>query len=248
MPGPYRRAIAQLNDRFHPLPLLGDLPSKHWLQQRYRVTRSDSCELVRQTFYDSAVYPAAGTLNLQFFNLPLGQGVGFGGGTKSYSDTNLQTASQLPKHNDFVLEGVEIHFQPTTPTVAAQMPASYGTPAIAQIVNDTYIFRRSGNLNLTIGNKPYLQEAPMMRFPAKTGFRILTPALSDATTAAAAQQSRIAFADAVGPIYALHPAEIFIESTQAFILTLAWPEGAQAITNPARIFVVFHGMLIRATQ
>lgn len=237
-----------LGDMIRPLPRIGDLPSKYWLFRRYRVTRPDTCELVRQTFYDSAVYPAAGSLLIAFFNLPLGQGTGFGGAAKTYSDTNLQTASQLPKYNDFVLEGIEIHFQPTTPTVTGYMPANYGAQLIMAIINDTYIFRRSGNLQLTISNKPYLQEAPLMRFPARTGFRIFHPALSDATTAGSNAQSRIGYADAAGAYYALSPAEIFIESTQAFFVQLAWPEGLQAIVNPARIFVVLHGILIRAAQ
>ena len=44
--------------------------------------------------------------------------------------------------------------------------------AIAQIVNDSYIVGRAGNLNLTIGSKPYLQEAPLGRFPQKAAFSV----------------------------------------------------------------------------
>ncbi len=61
-------------------------------------------------------------------------------------------------------------------------------------------------------------------------------------------QSRIAYANSSGPTYLLTPNNILITSNQNFKISLNWPEGLQAITNPARVFVRLNGMQMRLTQ
>lgn len=214
--------------------------------QKFVVNR-EGWEVIKQSFYDSAAYAAAGVNTLAFFSTPIGQGVGLGGGVKTQTDTNMNLAGQLPANQGFLIEGIEILFAPTTPTVAAGMPAAFGAQAAAVQVNDAYIFRRSGNFTLTIGSKPYLQEAPMMKFPASSDLQI-GAALADTTSAAASSQSRIAYAKAVGRPYSLGSAPIFLTANQNFNVTLAWPEGLQAISNPARITVSLFGLLYRRSQ
>lgn len=204
-------------------------------------------ESIRQSLYDSAAYAAAGTSQLSFFQNPVGQGTGFGGGAKTLSDTNMTLAGNLPANQMFLIEEIEVAFEPTTPTVTAQMPAVFGAQVVAAIVNDAYIFYRAGNLTLTVGSKPYLQEAPLMKFPAYSRFD-LSAALSDATTANANSQSRIAFGTAVGTPYVLTPNNILLVQNQNFSVTLNWPEGVQAITNPARVIVSLNGFLYRKAQ
>lgn len=204
-------------------------------------------EAIRQSLYDSTSYVAAGQPTLTFFQIPLGQGTGFGGGVKSYSDTNMQLAGQMPANQVYLVQSIEILLEPTTPTVTAQMPAVFGAQAVAAIVNDVYIVRRSGNLNFFIGSKSYLQEAPLMRFPSKTKFD-LSAALADVSSTAASLQSRIAFGDAIGRPYILSPGDIQLESSQNFNVQLGWPEGNQAITNPMRVFVILDGVLYRRSQ
>lgn len=213
----------------------------------FNVTNWNLWEFTNQSLYDSAVYAAAGQSQLSFFQTPVGGGTGFGGGAKSYSDTNIALNGQLPSGQMFVVTTVEIEFQPTTPTVAAQMPAAFGAQAIAQIINDAYIFWRSGNLQLTILAKKYLQEAPLLRMPAQADFS-LQGAVADVTTAGAALQSRLAFASAYGPVYSLSPNNLLIPSTTNFLVQLLWPEGVQALTNPARVFVRLGGMQARVSQ
>ncbi len=214
---------------------------------RYSVNR-EGWEAVRQTLYDSQQLAAAGATQLSFFNLPIGQGTSWaGGGTKSLSDTNMTLAGQLPKNQEFLMQSIEVHFYPTTPTVAAQMPAAFGAQAIAQIVNDEYIFRRAGNLVLISGSKPYLSEAPLMKFPPKTFFEI-TAAAADVTTAGASLQTRIALGKARGRPYLLSPVDLLLPENQNFAITLNWPEGVQAIANPARVFIVIDGILYRKSQ
>lgn len=207
---------------------------------KYSVNRP-GWEAIRQSLYDTQVYAAAGQTQLTYFSLPVGQG------GKTLSDTNMTLAGQLPKNQEFLIQSIELLFEPTTPTVAAQMPAAFGAQAIAQIVNDSYIVGRGGNLNLTIGSKPYLQEAPLGRFPAKAHFCV-DGALADVTTAGASLQSRIAFGYWAGRPYMLDPAPLLLPENQNFSITLAWPEGVQAITNPGRLQVILDGILYRRSQ
>lgn len=226
---------------------MADLPSLDQLQ-KYVVNR-EGWEVVRQGLFDSAVYAAAGQTQLNFFANPIGQGTGIFGGAKTASDTNMNLAGQLPAMQGFLVEAVEILFLPTTPSVAAQMPAAFGAQAIAQIVNDAYVFRRSGNLNFLIGSKPYLQDGPMMKFPASSDFQI-NAALADVTSAAANLQSRIAYGKAVGRTYSLGGASIFLTANQNFNVSLNWPEGVQALPsgNPGAVRVTLQGLLYRRSQ
>lgn len=215
------------------------VPSRAQLS-KYSVNRP-GWEAIKQSLYDFQAYAAAGATQLTFFANPVGQS------GKTLSDTNMSLSGQLPKNQEFLLQSIEIVFHPTTPTVAAQMPAAYGAQVAAQIVNDAYIFGRSGNLTLTVGSKPYLQEAPLGRFPQKAHFA-LDAAFSDATTAGAAQQARAAFGFWGGRPYMLDPAPLLLVENQNFSITLNWPEGVQAITNPARVGVILDGILYRRSQ
>lgn len=207
---------------------------------RYSVFR-EGYEVVKQSLYDFQTYPAAGTSQLTFFALPIGQS------GKTRSDTNMTLAGQIPANQEFLITSIEVLFFPSTPTVAAQMPAAYGAPAVASIVNDAYIVGRSGNLELVIGSKPYLQEAPIGRFPPKTRFEPRA-ALADTTTAGVNQQSRVAYSYWIGRPYLLDPAPILLTQNSNFVVTLNWPEGPQPISNPARIGVVLDGYLYRRSQ
>lgn len=215
------------------------VPSRAQLS-RYSVNRP-GWEAIQQSLYDYQAYAAAGHTQLGFFATPAGQS------SKTLTDTNMTLAGQLPKNQEFLIKSIEVFFSPTTPTVAAQMPAAFGAQAIAQVVNDSYIVGRSGNLTLTIGSKPYLQEAPLGRFPQKVHFAV-DGALADVTTAGANLQSRLAFGFWTGRPYLLEAAPLLLPENQNFSITLNWPEGVQAITNPARIGVILDGILYRRSQ
>jgi len=212
----------------------------------YNVNR-EGWEAITNSLYDSAAYAAAGVTQLSFFNLPVGQGTGFGGGTKTLSDTNMTLAGQMPANQEFLIKSIEVQFQPTTPTVAAAMPASLDAAATAAqvIINDAYIFYRSGNLNLNIGAKSYCQEAPLMKFPPKAYFD-LHSALAASTTADT-KALKTGFATARGRPF-LMQAPLRLVSNQNFGVTLNWPEGLQAIANPARVFVILDGVFYRRSQ
>ena len=219
--------------------MAAQVPNRQQLSQ-YVVNR-EGWEGIKQSLYDFQAYPAAGSTQLNFFALPIGQG------GKTQSDTNMTLAGQLPTNQEFLIQSIEVHFYPTTPTVAANMPAAFGAGAVAEQVNDEYIFRRSGNLELFIGSKTYLQEAPLSKFPQKAYFD-LHAGVADATTAAANLQSRIAIGKACGRPYMLHPASLLLTSNQNFAVSINYPEGVQAITNPARVGVTLDGFLYRRSQ
>ena len=209
--------------------------------QQYVVNRP-GWEIIRQSLFDSTAYAAAGQTQLSFFQAPVGQA------GKTDSDTNMRLAGQLPTNQIFLIQEIDVYFFPTRPTVAAQMPAAFGAQAVAQIINDAYVFNTAGNLTLFIGSKNYLQEAPLMKFPACRQFHI-EGALADASTAAANLQARIAFGAAVGRPYVIDPNITLIEN-QNFSVTLSWPEGVQALPsgNPARVYVSLEGVLARRSQ
>lgn len=215
------------------------VPSRKQLSA-YSVNRP-GWEAITATLYDYQAYDTLGHSFLNFFSVPVGQN------SKTYSDTNMTLAGQLPKNQEFLIQSIEVQFFPTTPTSAAQMPAAFGAQAIAQIINDVYIVTRSGNLNLTIGSKTYLQEAPVGKFPPKTHMCV-DAALADVTTAGDNLQSRIAWAYAGGRPYQLTPAPLLLPENQNFAVSLNWPEGAQAITSDARIGVILDGILYRRSQ
>lgn len=213
----------------------------------YEVNR-EGWEGIRQSLYDYQAYAAAGSTLLTFFAQPLGQGTAvLGAGAKTLSDTNMTLAGQLPANQEFLVQSIEVAFFPTTPTVAAAMPAATGAIAAQVHINDGYIFRRAGNLQFIVGSKPYLQEAPLMKFPTKQQFSV-EGAMSDTTTAGAAQNNRIGFPIVSGRPYMLSPAAVLLTSSQNFSITLNWPEGAQAITNPAKVGVILDGVLYRRSQ
>jgi len=206
-------------------------------------------EVIRQKLYDSIVYPAAGSNQLTFFQLPIGQGVSAMNAAiaKTFSDTNMNLAGQLPANLEYLVESIEVDFFPATPTVAAGMPAFFGAQLAATSVNDSYIFYRSGNLQFFVGQKPYLNGAPMANFPPKSHFDV-SAALSDGTTLAAASQNRVAFPFVTGRPFMLKPASLLLGSNSNFNITLNWPEGLQAITNPAVVRVQMDGFLFRRSQ
>lgn len=225
-----------------PPPVASPIPTRGQLDA-FNVNR-EGWEGITNSLYDSAAYPAAGTTQLSFFNLPQGQGTGFGGGTKTLSDTNMTLAGQMPANQEFLIQSVEIHFFPSVPTVAAAMPAAADAVVVSPVqINDSYLFAAHGNFTLVIGSKTYLQEAPLTKFPPKAKFE-LHAAIA---TTVAADHTRVAFGERCGRPYFLK-APLRVVSNQNFGVTLNWPEGAIAISNPARIFVTLDGVFYRRSQ
>ena len=208
------------------------IPSLDELQQ-FSVNRPGQVEVVRSSLYDFQTYAQAGQTQLQFFQVPKGQS------SKTFADTNMTVAGVLPAPQSFLIETVEIYFFP------AGDPSSYGTGAAVENINDVYDVAKSGWLELFIGSKPYLDEAPLLKFPPAVGLTGFA-ALSDASTSSAAQRSAVSYASFGGPVYKMQP-NILLTPSQNFIVTLNWPT-AVAISAAARIGVNLGGVLYRNSQ
>lgn len=208
------------------IPTLDDL-------QKYNVNRAGQIEGIRQSLYDFQTYAQAGQTSLTFFQIPVGQS------NKTLADTNMEAAGALPAPKRFLIESIEIHFFP------GNAVSAFGAQAAAENINDVYDVAKSGWLDLFIGSKSYLTEAPLGRFPSSSGLGIFG-AFADATTAGANMQSRIDYARFGGKVYQMEP-PILLVPTQNFKVTLNWPT-AVAINANARIGVVMNGILYRNSQ
>jgi hypothetical protein len=169
------------------------------------------------------------------------------GAAKTGEDTNMQGAGAMPNMQAYLVTSVELDVQPDVPTFAAPgLPAAFGAAAVAASINDVWRIRATGFLNFNIGSKSYLYEGPLMKFPASNDLEI-DAAVCDATTPAAASQTRIAYAKSVGPAYVLAPNNLLLIPMQNFNVTLNWGT-LQPVAAQARIFARLMGQLLRASQ
>lgn len=208
-----------------PIPTLQDL-------QQFNVNRPDQVEVVAASLYDFQAYAQAGQTSLNFFQIPKGQS------SKTFADTNMTLAGSLPAPISFLVQTIEIYYFP--------LNAISATGAIvASNWLDTYAVGKSGWLELFIGSKPYLDEAPLMKFPPRCGLTG-TAALADTTSAAASRVTIVDYASFAGPVYEL-ASPILLVPTQNFQVTLNWPT-AVATTVAGRIGVNLGGLMYRNSQ
>lgn len=211
------------------VPSLADL-------QSFDVNRRGEYEGIRQSFYDSATYAAAGQTQLQFFQVPKGQS------SKTIADTNMVSAGQLPQPQNFLVESLEIYFYPGV------LPVLEGTTLTeSEFTNDVYTVAKSGSLNFFIGSKTYLEEAPLNRFPPKTKLDARF-AVHFTQAVAADQQQTMDYAAWCGRPYYLDPPVLLVPN-QNFNVSLNWP-AVVALPSAAdgKVFVVLDGILYRQSQ
>jgi len=205
--------------------------------EKYNVNRAGEFEAVRQSLYDFQTYAQAGQTSLTFFQVPIGQS------SKTLADTNMELAGQLPNPKMQLIQSIEIAFFPgVLPSIGpvADAPSAF--------VNDVYTVAKSGWLELFIGSKSYLREAPIGRFPPKTKLEGFS-AIATSLTAGAATQSRDAYAVFSGRPYMVDP-WILLKPTQNFQVSLNWPTAValNAADTTARIGVIMDGVLYRNSQ
>lgn len=216
--------------RLSSAPALADL-------EKYNVNRSGEFEAIRQSVYDYQVYAQAGQTSLSFFQIPIGQS------SKTLFDTNMTLAGQLPNPIMQLVQSIEVVFFPgVSPSVGPQADDN------SIFVSDVYTLTKSGWLELNIGSKNYLKEAPLGRFPPKTrleGFAAVATNL----TIGAVTQTVIAYAAAGGRPYMVDP-WILLKPTQNFNVTLNWPTAValDAADTTARIGVILDGIQYRNSQ
>lgn len=216
------------------MPNLNSTPTLSDLQ-KYAVNRGGDYEVIGSALYDYTTYLAAGQTELNFFQTPQGQG------GKTLADTNMESAGSLPNPKNFLVTALEINFW------SGVNPAVFGAQAAAQNINDVWTFAKSGYLEFYIGSKNYIQEAPMNVFPAINGL-VVQAALSDVTTAGAALQNRVGYANMGGKPYNL-ASPVALVSNQNFRVSMKWPTAvALPSAVDARVGVRLRGYLYRLSQ
>lgn len=227
------------------------------LFQANRVTNPNFAEIVRNSLYDSLLYPTAGQTQLSFFSLPIGQGVTSSlgatvGTSKTLNDTNLVMANTLPSGLEVLVQSIEVLFLPgSVSTANTYTPANISlfnataAASVAGSANDVNTFYQSGRLQFQILQKDYLMEAPLLKFPPKAMLDLQGAVASNSATTA---EVALTLVKATGRPYFLDPAVTLLPSVN-FAVNLLWP-GAVATGSGfnGRVEVTLDGLFKRAGQ
>lgn len=198
---------------------------------QYNPNRPDATEAVWQPFYHFQSYAAAGQTSLTFFQTPKGQL------TAGYADTNMEAAGQFPAPTAFLCTAIMVAFFP------AGNPSVTGTQGVVSAYwNDATAVANTGYLEMLIGSKVYMRDAPTGKFPPNFTVNGVFGGYGTATAAAIAQ---VGFARAAGRYCEITP--FLIPQSQNFNVTLYWPT-AQAVSATGRIGVVLDGFYYRQSQ
>jgi len=202
--------------------------------ERFKATVPGGKEAIAQPLYDYQTYAAAGQSELNFFQVPVGQG------GKTKADTNMDLAGALPNGKNFLVHAIEVVFFPGVVTSALSAPAA------DTFTQDVYTFMKSGHLSFFYLSKTYLDEAPIGVIGQSFGLDGFAAA-SDSTTAGAAQMVRVTYAQLHRKVYKINP--VMIASQQNFKITMDWPAAvALPSTANARVGVRLLGTLYRDAQ
>jgi hypothetical protein len=191
--------------------------------KKYNVNRVGNVEVIWQPTYEYQTYLAAGQTQLTFFQNPVGAVAG------GLSTTNVRSAGQFPRPQEFLITGIQVTFE-----VGAAVSIAAATQTNLQ---DVFDVTNSGNLELFIGSKSYLNDAPIGVFPQQWG-------VGGLTSNGAVQSAD--YARPVGKYYQITPVKI--PANQNFNVTLNWPEGLVTVTTEAIIGVRLDGFLYRLSQ
>jgi hypothetical protein len=222
-----------------------------------RVTNPEQSEVVRKRLYDYLLYPTAGSMQLNFFAQAVGAGlttaVGATAGTpKTALDTNLVLSNTLPSGQEFLIESIEIQFDPgSVSTANTYTPANVSlfavaaSAAVAGQLNDVNTLLQSGLVELKVLSKSYLTETPIRAFPPKVS---MSGNYAISSNSATVGSSVIANAYASGRPYFLEP-WITLQPAINFNFSITWPG---LVATPSgfngRIGVIFDGFEMRASQ
>lgn len=208
-------------------------PSADELKQ-YNPNLPNALEVIWQPFYDYQTYAQAGQTQLLFFQIPQGQS------SKTLADTNMDLAGQFPAPTGFLCTGIQVVFMPLN---ATSQLASAGTRLTTNI-DDVIKVGNSGFLQLKIGSKPYMQDAPLGKFPPNFGFDIFA-AFGTTGANATTNVGDVNYGRSKGRYAEITP--FYIPQSQNFSVSLNWPT-AVAITVAGKIGVILDGFYYRLSQ
>lgn len=192
--------------------------------KNFSVNLQDNVEEIAWSLYDFSAYQAAGQTVLTFFQSPVGAA------GKTLQDTNMDTAGQIPKGQNFLTEAICVEFF---------SGATISGAALNAYADDVKEVMESGILDFRVGSKSYKTESPLGVFPPQ--YR----QVGYAATGLAA--GNIGYASNAGLMHSIIP--VRLTSNQNFSVTLSWP-AAVALPSAVdgRIGVRLMGRLFRNAQ
>ena len=216
-------------------PTLANPPGLNALRQ-YGVNVANVQQVFWQPLYDYQTYDAAGVQTLTFFQQPKGAG------GRTLEDTNMLAAGQLPSPMRMLVLGIELAF-----FSGAAVSSFQAAPPAGTELDDLTALQGRGHLQFNIGQKSFLDEAPIDQFPR--GVMIDSRnALTDQTTPGADLFSVISSAQFGGRPYRIVP--LTLEPTQNFDVSINFPNGVVALPSgvDGRIGVRLIGYQYRLAQ
>jgi hypothetical protein len=202
--------------------------------QQFNPNRPGSLEVIWQPQYDYQTYAQAGQTQLLFFQIPQGQS------SKTAADTSMVLAGQFPAPTGQFVTAVQSPFFPLNTVSQAASAAS----RVQTNISDVVAVANSGYLQMVIGSKPYLTDAPIGKFPPNFGIDLFSAMASDGSGTATGVAD-VNYARAKGRYAEITP--FFIPQTQNFQVGLYWPT-AVAVTVAGRIGVILDGFYYRQSQ
>lgn len=195
-----------------------------------RVNLPQMKEVLFDPLYDSMTYPAAGAASLTFFQEQIGKGTP----AKTESDTNLDMDGQVGKGKAFKITGISVAFYP-----GANSNVPVANPN-TELNMDVYTFAQNGSLTLKIGDKEFLKQGPLGKFPPVECLAVNASMYGDG-----ASDSSVKYATTYGREFAIVPK--LLESNQSFRVELrdlpALPSNIDG-----RLVVRLNGFLGRNSQ
>ena len=200
----------------------------------YNVNREGQNEVIWQPQYHYVDYPAIGATQLTFFQTTVGTG------GLTLADTSMRANGQFPSPQEFLVTGIQVFFNP--PGVIAQDRAA----AVGDNWNDVNaVMQGEAWLELFIGSKPYLDDAPLSKFTQQ--FKLGGVAAVTTGDVTVDETTFVEYAVHCGKYYAITP--IKIPKNQNFNITLNFPAAIPLVGDVAgRIGVILDGFLYRLSQ
>lgn len=204
-------------------------------------------DVIWDPLYDFTAYATTGHTQLSFFSAPQGQGTTSAPGatgTKTLADTNMDTANQLGKGNQFYVTGFEVLYYPGIDPGRSALAAA----RVGDFVDDIYAIGKSGVFTFQVGSgRVYVQQGPLMLFPPSARLAVSSSLVTTQSDTATSGFAEVNYAVFSGEVYTIVP--ILLDANQTFSCTMTWPAAVAPVSVVAgRIGVRARGYRIRNAQ
>jgi hypothetical protein len=181
-------------------------------------------DLITQPLWDTATAAAAGQTQLTYFSLPVGQGTTafVGAGAKTFADTNMDLAGQLPSGFAFQVNGFRLLFKWDV------------------VIADLQLILNGATFRFVVGQKDFLR-VPARSLPSGSGIYF------QGTTAATTIGATSGW-PTLANNFGIKGKPLILNATENFAAFLVWQSGVQAISAIMPITVVLDGYLGRPVQ